>query len=130
MGMIYKHSCKIFQLVTNRGLIEAKPASCNRPLFTENAIILFFSQYAKYFGPPALRSALVDFLPLERLKRLKDVATRMDLEVRRLYHKKKHYLQLNDNQSSTEDIGNGKDIISILRKSGYAPVDLGFESEY
>ena len=59
---------------------------------------------------------MMDWLPIRGLKLFKDVVMKMDLESRKIYDEKKAVLASGD-EGFVKQVGEGKDIISILRES-------------
>ena len=59
---------------------------------------------------------MMDWLPIRGLKLFKDVVTKMDFESRKIYDEKKAVLASGD-EGFVKQVGEGKDIISILRES-------------
>ena len=58
---------------------------------------------------------MMDWLPIRGLKLFKDVVTKMDFESRKIYDEKKAVLASGD-EGFVKQVGEGKDIISILRE--------------
>ena len=58
---------------------------------------------------------MMDWLPIRGLKLFKDVVMKMDFESRKIYDEKKAVLASGD-EGFVKQVGEGKDIISILRE--------------
>ena len=72
-------------------------------------------KYLKHIGPPSFRAAMIDWLPVPELKRLRNVVVKMDSEAKNIYAIKKGSLKAGE-ESVLRQVGEGKDIMSILRE--------------
>lgn len=66
-------------------------------------------------GTPAFRRMVAKLLPSARLQRLRSIIETSDAQARNIYNDKKAALLRGDN-SIKHQVGEGKDIISILRE--------------
>ena len=89
--------------------------SSGSPFLARLSQFQFILHYAKHVGPPSFRSFMMDWLPIRGLKLFKDVVMKMDLESRKIYDEKKAVLASGD-EGFVKQVGEGKDIISILRE--------------
>lgn len=88
-----------------------------RPVLFEQSQIRFLLKYVRHIGTPAFRAAAIDWLPFPRLRRLKEVVIKMDVEARRIYYEKKRHLQSKDTSMQVEVDAEDNDIISSLSES-------------
>ena len=72
--------------------------------------------YIPSFGPPALQRTLVDLIPHDGLRRITEFMDGMRRESTKIYRGKLEALARGD-EAVTKQIGEGKDIMSILGKS-------------
>lgn len=72
--------------------------------------------YLKKLGPKWFRRWLVDMIPNEQVKRLKEIVDILDVNTRRIFFGKMAALEAGD-AAVKEQVSNGKDIMSILCKS-------------
>ena len=70
--------------------------------------------YVINLGPARFRRWLLDFLPISRVQRLKGAVDIMDEQSKRIISEKRSALQKGD-EAMLQQIGEGKDIISVLR---------------
>ena len=72
--------------------------------------------YAKYLGPVWFRRFLLDLVPIKRVQRVKDVNDTITTRCKEIFQAKKAAIETGD-QEAIHSIGEGKDLMSILRKS-------------
>ncbi len=75
-----------------------------------------FSPYFTKCGPPGLRRFVAKFLPYSKMQQLREIVDTLDYQSRKVYNQKKVALEKGD-AAVVQQIGEGKDIISILSKS-------------
>ncbi len=83
------------------------------------SILVFFRPlipFVEWFGTPAFRGWLVDRLAFGRLRAIKGISDTIHTQATNIYHDKKAALQAGD-EALLHKVGEGKDIMSILRKS-------------
>lgn len=71
------------------------------------------SPYFLPYVPKPVRKYIAPFLPLSNMRKLRDIAMTMDQQARLIYSKKMEALEKGD-AAVTQQIGEGKDILSIL----------------
>ena len=71
---------------------------------------------ASKFGPSAFRRWLVDRTPLDYVQQLKRISDTMHERSVKIFHEKKALLEKGDD-ALKHQIGEGRDIMSILRES-------------
>ncbi|TCD69776.1 cytochrome P450-dit2 [Steccherinum ochraceum] len=76
----------------------------------------FFTHYAKYFGSPTFRRKLIDYLPIKRLHRVAEVVDQIYFMSKKIFDSKKAALAAGD-EAVLEQVGEGKDILSVLMKA-------------
>jgi hypothetical protein len=87
---------------------------CYRPLmFTMVIVRTYLLTTLVKLGPPRFRRFLVDLLPFENVRRLRDCVDVMHNTSLEIFEAKKRALKEGD-QGIAEQIGGGKDIMSIL----------------
>ena len=85
-----------------------------RPAMFALGGVQFVVPYLYKLGPPALRRwALDHLLPDRRVQHLKDIADFLDSQARSIISKKRLALKEGD-EAVTQQVGEGKDIMSIL----------------
>ena len=67
-------------------------------------------------GSPAFRRALVELIPAKKVKEFRNVIDFLDSQARKIFYEKKAALLKGDEAVSAQ-IGEGKDILSIMRES-------------
>lgn len=77
---------------------------------------LMLSPLTPWLGPAWFRRFLVNLVPNPNIQRVKNVADIMDSSSRSIYRSKKEAL-LNGNEELKQQVGKGKDIMSVLRTS-------------
>lgn len=75
----------------------------------------FLLKYAKNFGPGWFRAALIDVLPVPNLQRVKSLVNKIASESVNVLTQKRAALKAGD-EVLLKQVGEGKDIMSILRK--------------
>lgn len=94
------------------------------PLLTSNyspsfSVLMFFGpfiHYVDWFGTPAFRRWIGNHLPFRRLRDVKSVADTIHEQANNIFRDKKAAIQAGDD-AMIQEVGEGKDIMSILRKS-------------
>ena len=76
---------------------------------------LMFAPYARLLGPAWLRRILAGYVPDPHFRLIKKIVDTMDASSRNIYEVKKSALSAGD-EALQEQIGHGRDIMSILRK--------------
>ena len=71
--------------------------------------------YVSLIGTPAFRRWLLEWIPMKRLHKLKSVVDTMHRRATEIYHEKKMLLDKGD-QALLVQVGEGKDLMSILRE--------------
>lgn len=84
-----------------------------RPTLFSMSISRQFLPWAVKLGPPNFRKFLVDIVPWEKLHQVRDMVKLINKTSAEVLEAKKRALQQGD-QAVLEQIGQGKDIISIL----------------
>ncbi len=82
------------------------------------SILVYFRPllpFVHWFGTPAFRGWMVDYLPFRRLRSIKSIANTIHTQATNIFHDKKAALQAGD-EAMIQQVGEGKDIMSILRK--------------
>ncbi|EED78842.1 predicted protein [Postia placenta Mad-698-R] len=82
----------------------------------------FFRRYLNILmrlGPRRFRRFVVDMFPNSHVQRVKDVADTMDEKSREIFHEKKTALEKGD-EATLRQVGEGKDIMSVLIKANSA----------
>lgn len=87
-----------------------------RPALFSVGALRFLTPYLKYLGSPSFRRFLMKTLPLPELQKLSAIVDWVDRESRQVYELKKQAL-LSGDEALLEQVGEGKDIMSILRTS-------------
>lgn len=90
------------------------PEPC-RPAMFSLGPLRFYSHYLKYFGPSSLRRQIVKITPLKNLRKLANIVDQIHNMSKDVFESKKAALAAGD-AAVTEQVGEGKDIMSILRK--------------
>lgn len=97
-------------------LIKARPA-----IFAIGGL-QFLSPYLVKIGSARFRRWIMDnFLPYPRIQHLKDLIDSMDAQARDLLSKKRLALK-EGNEALLQQVGEGKDIMSVLRSSCSLPL--------
>ena len=73
-------------------------------------------------GPPAFRRRLLDLLPSKLVHKARDIVDVMDAKAREIYDKKKEALARGD-EAVLNQVGRGKDILSLLCMFGSFEID-------
>lgn len=82
----------------------------------------FLVPYLLKLGPPGFRRWVLDhLLPDRRVQHLKDIADYLDSQARSLISKKRLALKEGD-EAVTQQVGEGKDIMSILSMCSPKPI--------
>lgn len=87
-----------------------------RPLGSGLFLPQQFLPYVVKLGTPALRRKLLDWTPSAVLQRVKGIVDIMDKTSAGIYQKKKQALERGE-EAVSQQVGRGKDIMSVLRKS-------------
>ena len=77
--------------------------------------------YVQPYLPPPLVRFLSKFLPFRNMRRYRDIVNVMSKQSRHIYQSKKAALEKGE-EVVVQQIGEGKDIMSILSKSWFRPV--------
>ena len=88
--------------------------SCHSPAIATLNHLRRLLPYIPSFGPPALQRKLVDLIPHDGLRRITEFMDGMRRESTKIYRSKVDALARGD-EAVTKQIGEGKDIMSILR---------------
>jgi hypothetical protein len=75
-----------------------------------------FIPYIIPYIPPSLGSQLVSYVPLANVQKLRKVVEKMDQQSRQIYYEKRTALEKGD-EAVAQQVGEGKDIMSILSKT-------------
>lgn len=86
------------------------------PSFSTAVFFGPFIPYVDWFGPPAFRGWVVDHLPFRRLRDIKSMADTIHNQATNIFRDKKAALLAG---AMVQKVGEGKDIMSILRKQMY-----------
>ena len=84
-----------------------------RPALSDFSAVQFLFGYIKYLGPVWFRRILADIVPIRKVNRLKASVTKIEQESRKILADKRAALEAGD-QKVLEQVGQGKDIMSIL----------------
>lgn len=76
---------------------------------------MFFLKPALKIGTPAFRRKMIDYLPIDGLKKMRDVVDTLHETSLGIYREKKQALE-NGDAKVTLKVSKGKDILSILSK--------------
>jgi hypothetical protein len=82
-------------------------------MFTMISIRTYFLSTLVKLGPPRFRRFLVDLLPFKNARRLRDIIDILDNTAKEILEVKKRAIQEGDD-AIAEQVGHGKDIISVL----------------
>ena len=74
-----------------------------------------FTPYFKKLGPKWFRRWLLDKVPIQSLHRLTEIVDTVDENTKRIFFEKRAALEAGD-AAVKQQVANGKDIMSILRK--------------
>lgn len=89
------------------------------PALFANSELQFLTNYVKKIGSPAFRAAMIDWLPLPALHRVKRIVNKMDTEAKNVYFHKRNAFQAGE-QSVLKQVEEGKDIMSVLLQANMA----------
>lgn len=67
------------------------------------------------FGPARLRRMIVDLMPFENVQKMRNIINVMDKTSKEVFYAKKHALLVGD-ENVAQQVGEGKDLMSVLRK--------------
>ena len=86
----------------------------NRPALYELSVYRWTTPYVSLIGTPAFRRRVLEWLPWKSLHKLKSVVDTMHRRATEIYREKKALLETGD-EALTLQVGEGKDLMSILR---------------
>lgn len=81
------------------------------------SILALLIPFVVKIGPPRFRRFVMDNVPWKKLHRLRDIVDEMDRSSTKILEEKKAALQQGD-EAVLEQVGHGRDIMSVLRKLG------------
>jgi hypothetical protein len=76
-------------------------------------------------GPARIRCFIVDMMPFQNIRKMRDIVDTMDRTARDVFYAKKRALQRGD-ESVVLQVGEGKDIMSVLCERGSLPSELSY----
>ena len=86
-----------------------------RPMQAEVSLLRRLVPYVSDLGPPAFRRWLLDMFPHKGVQKLKSIVDVMHYRSVEIYRSKKEALEKGD-EAVAQQIGEGRDLMSILRK--------------
>ncbi|KAH9024224.1 cytochrome P450 [Lactarius pseudohatsudake] len=99
------------------------------PTFSSLAVFRYLFPYVDKIFHPKVLKFLGRTLPWQKLNHLMDLAETLDSKSRSIYEAKKRLLELGDD-ATVKQVGDGKDIISLLmRASSAGPEDIQLSEE-
>ncbi|THH10431.1 hypothetical protein EW145_g1337 [Phellinidium pouzarii] len=97
------------------------------PTMFRIAPLRLLTPFITRLGPPAFRRFLLNFVPIEAVQLLKQMSDQMDRTCKEILHEKRHSgvvdpagYGFNGKGSSSDTLGDGKDIMSILLRANEA----------
>lgn len=90
----------------------------SRPATDEVVWTQVFSPYLRYLGPAWLRRFLLELVPIPGVQRLKTISDIVSKRMEEIYFAKKAAIESGDSDL-LHAMGEGKDIISVLRESTF-----------
>ena len=87
----------------------------------QNRVLMMFAPYAKYLGPIWFRRFLANHVPNRNFQLLKSLVDTLDDSSKQILRSKKEAL-LRGDEAVKQQVGQGKDIMSILR--GCLPFEI------
>lgn len=87
-----------------------------RPSLYDLSVFRWTLPYLVHIGTPAFRRRVMQWLPMPRLHRLQAVVDTMHRRATEIYREKKARLDKGD-EALLQQVGEGKDLMSILRAS-------------
>ncbi|RPD54893.1 cytochrome P450 [Lentinus tigrinus ALCF2SS1-7] len=85
-----------------------------QPTMTGIQLLRRLLPYVPDFGTPALRRKLLELVPNPAVQKMKDIVDTMWRRSEEIYESKKRALEQGDSKAVAQQIGEGKDIMSIL----------------
>ena len=85
-----------------------------RPAIFRFVVIQLFARYYIHIGSASFRRKFIEMLPFKSVHEVKDIIDTMDRESRRIFKEKKDAL-LKGDEAVAHSVGEGKDILSVMR---------------